>query len=122
MREKINFNMYRRHAIMLYLIHMVHRDVLKKLILILISPPPNVHPAHPTTPTPTDHPPQVTPQPRNVVVLVVPAAIRTPAIVHHHLVVPVDTAILPPLLELCPMAPNIAIIHTVPKMDGIVDR
>lgn len=107
--------MYRRHAIMLYLIHMVPRDVLKKLILILTSPTPNVHRAHPQIPT-HDHRQAATHQPLNVVALAVLGAIHTPAIVHQLLAVQVDTVTHPPQLVLCHMEQNTATIHTVSKL------
>lgn len=113
--------MYRRQPIMLYLILMVPRDVLKKLILILTSPPPNDHPVHPTIHTQRthDHQPRPTPQLRNVVALAVLAAIHTLAIAHRLLVAQVDIAILPPHPVLYPMEPSTVIIHTASKLDSL---
>lgn len=109
--------MYRRHAIMLYLIHMVPRDELKKLILILISPPPNEHRAHPQIRIRLiDHRQAAIHPLLNVAALADQAAILTPVIVHHQLLaVPVDTVTHPLQLVLCPMEQNTVIIHTVSK-------
>lgn len=95
---------------------MVLQDVLKKLILILISHLPNEHRAHPQTPTRLDPLPRVTAQQLSVVAPEVLADIPTAVTVPRHMVVQVDTVIHPPQLELCPMEQNTDTIHTVSKM------